>query len=105
MAAVMSATDSAQARDEWRLAIHRRSMRGFANACRLVGIDRDGAAFGRGYSIATVNAIEANWNGVDPLLVQAVRNETRFLLCAYVERGEALQKVKAAIAKATGAEQ
>ena len=89
MAAVMSATDSAQARDEWRLAIHRRSMRGFANACRLVGIDRDGAAFGRGYSIATVNAIEANWNGVDPLLVQAVRNETRFLLCAYVERGEA----------------
>ena len=34
MAAVMSATDSARARDEWRLAIHRRSMRGVANACR-----------------------------------------------------------------------
>ena len=92
MAAVMSATDSARARDEWRLAIHRSSTRGVANACRLVGIGRDGAAFDRGYSLATVNAIEANGNNgndVDPLLVQAVRNETRFLLGAYLERGEA----------------
>ena len=76
-------------RDEWRLAIHRGRMRGVANACRLAGIDRDGAAFGRGYALATVNAIERNGNGVDPLLVQAMRNETRFLLGAYLERGEA----------------
>ncbi len=77
------------ARDEWRLAIHRRRMRSVANACRLAGIDRDGAAFGRGYALATVNAIECNGNDVDPLLVQAMRNETRFLLGAYLERGEA----------------
>lgn len=85
----MSATDSARAQDARRLVISLSSTRDIANAYRLIGIDRDGADFNRGYALATVNAIEANWNGVDPLLVQAVRNETRFLLGAYLERGEA----------------